>query len=150
VKTEREAKLGAGLYRQLVSSGVREFRRTREALRHVQSVKIRIADSGGGDHLEEVCCPASGRVTLRSHWVEGGQPISWTTVTVTINGDNYRHDDRSHRWAHDQVGSSAASGLCSRLSRGEDAMVRFSSVLKNRNLRQLPVHRFTEHRQSAE
>lgn len=113
--------IGTFVYLLWPDSGAREFRRAREALRHVQSVKIQVTDSGGGDYLDEISCPASGRQTQHVHWVANGQTIAWTLVTVTVHGDNYRYDDRSNRWSHDQVGSSRARGLCSRLSRGEDA-----------------------------
>jgi hypothetical protein len=113
--------LGAVIYVLLPSSGTREFRRAREALRHVQSVKVRGVYTIGGDYLDEISCPASDRLTQHVQSMN----VRLSLVTLTIASDVYRYNNRSEIWTHDRMAISNASSICSPFSRGEDAMVYF-------------------------
>ncbi|HKF50679.1 MAG TPA: DnaJ domain-containing protein, partial [Candidatus Acidoferrales bacterium] len=113
--------VGAVAYFLWPNPGVREFRRTLEALRNVQSVKIQSSDSGVIEYLDEVSCPASGRMTRHLRSTVNGQPFAMTLVTLTIGANQYIYTDKSNSWARDWFGGSRYSGFCTRLAHGEDA-----------------------------
>lgn len=115
---------GAFLYFAIPDPGVREFKRAREALRHVQSWKAQaqsvIPGSPDAANLDEVSCPSSRRFTQHFGGAVGGQHIEFTLVHVAVGNDRYFNDNRANTWDRDPLSSSVAND-CVLLAQGQDS-----------------------------
>jgi hypothetical protein len=107
----------------LPDSGVREFKRAQEALRHVTSWKMEGHNASPGadlDFVQEVACPSSERLIQHIRATGAGQSTELTVETITIGNDRYSYNDRARKWTHDRIGAGEPSTTCAELSRGED------------------------------
>ena len=115
---------GAFLYFAIPDPGVREFKRAREALRHVQGWKAetKLVNPGFADtaDLDEVSCPSSRRFTQHFRAVVSGHPTEFTLVHVAVGNDRYFNDNRANMWARDPLSSSVADD-CALLAQGQDS-----------------------------
>ena len=127
------------LYFLWPDSGVNEFKRAREALRHANSWKVETewASSGADDTatLDEVNCPSNGRFTQHVRATVAGRTTEFTLVHLVVGNDRYFSDNGQNSWAHDPLSSSVAN-VCALLAHGEDAgpMPPFGAWLKGPQL----------------
>jgi hypothetical protein len=139
---------GTIVYLWLPNSGIQEFTRAQEALRHVTSWKMegRIlgSDSASGEFLTEVNC--SGEHTVQHIRPTSANSRELILETVVIGNDHYSYNDWAKHWTQDLRGGTGPSDTCTRLSRGEDAgrlpplgqWLGGSYVIEKENLRETP------------
>lgn len=144
--------LATFIYLLLPNSGVKEFTRAREALRHVTSWKMQSgSDSTSGEFLAEVSCPSSARTV---HHIRPASSDSRELIleTIVIGNDGYSYNDWAKRWTHELRGGQGPADACARLARGEDAgslpplgrWLGGAFILEKENLRETPIGRCRE------
>lgn len=140
---------GTVVYLLLPDPGVAEFKRAREALRHVTSWKMESPVTGApsnvsGETLQEISCPGNERTMQQLRRTINGQVSEMNYQTVIIGRDTYIYNNSALQWMRVPTGPVGPAVQCDFLERGQDppgglpafnAWLLRSSTIEKQNVR---------------